>query len=554
VGRTAWLASSLLGLALVPPLALASSGWARAGSQTGVPQRTAAGGDSITFAWSAEPPSLDPALANDTVSANVLHNIMDSLVELKGRNLAPAPNLASGWRVSGGGKVVTIRLRRDGRWTNGDPVTARDFVYSWKRVLDPALGAAYAYQLFGIKGALAYNRCNPKKRNCTKLRNAVGVAALDDHTIRVTLAQPQPWFPQLLAHNVFLAVPRATVERYGEKWTEPEHIVTDGPFRLARWQHDAELDLAKWSGWRNAGRVALARVNGRIIPSGTTAVLAFRAGELDALDANLLPPPLISGWKDKPAYYRSPALGTIYFGFNVEKIRDPNQRRAMAMAIDRSTIVDYITKAGQLPADGFTPRGIAGFELIDPHSRWLPTRGNTDAAKALMAKVAHPVRHVTLYFPNAPGVQESAVAVQSMWQRIGITTTLRQQEFKQFLQFLGPPPNSDVDAYGLGWIYDFPDAINGFETLTCGSGNNFTNWCDKRFDALVARARTLQENQRRYRLYGTIEKVLFGSNGALPIVPVFWQVNVSLVGPRIRDTFRIDPQTSIRFADIRVKR
>ena len=135
----------------------------------------------------------------------------------------------------------------------------------------------------------------------------------------------------------------------------------------------------------------------------------------------------------------------------------------------------------------------------------------------------------------------------------GSRVTLHQQEFKQFLQFLGPPPNSAVDAFLLGWIYDFPDAMNGLELWTCASGNNFTNRCNKRFDSLGRPRTPVQDADLRYRLYGGIEQAMFGPNGDMPLIPLYWGANVALVGPRIRDTFRIDPQTFVHFDEIRVK-
>jgi oligopeptide transport system substrate-binding protein len=499
------LATLVLGAVLLAPLLSASAG----------SERSALDARTIRVALGSEPPSLDPQLGNDTVSAQMALSIMDPLVVLRGQNLRPV----------------------------------QDFEYSWKRELDPKLAAGYAYMMYGIKGALAYNTC---KRNCARLRERVGVKAIDRYTIRVTLTQPQPWFPYLLAHNVFFAVPRATVERWGNKWTEPAHIVTNGPFRLARWRHDAEVDLARWPGWRNAGRVAIETVKLPIITNGTTAVQAFQAGRVDALTTQMLGPPDIPRFKGKPAYYESPQLASYYVGFNLKKVTDVNQRRAMAMAIDRRALVDHVSLSGE-PAQGFTPKGIPGFASIDPHSRFLPARGNLAAAKALMAKVAHPLNKVALFYPNAPGAKELGVAIQAMWQQLGISTTLQGQEFKQFLQFLGPPPNSAVDTFLLSWVYDFPDAINGFELFTCGSGNNNTNRCNKRNDTLLARARPVEDADLRYRLYGGIEQAMFGPNGDMPVIPLYWGANVALVGPRIRGTFQIDPQTYVHFDEIRVK-
>jgi oligopeptide transport system substrate-binding protein len=293
-------------------------------------------------------------------------------------------------------------------------------------------------------------------------------------------------------------------------------------------------------------------VQAPIISSGTTAVAAFQAGRLDALSTQMLGPADIPRFKSKPEYYESPQLASYYVGFNVKKVTDVNQRRAMAMAIDRRAIVDHIVYAGE-PADGFTPKGIPGFASIDPHSRFLPARANLAAAKKLMEKVGDPVEKIDLYYPNFPGQKELAVAVQAMWGTLGLSVTPHQQEFKQFLQFLGPPPNSAVAAYLLGWIYDFPDAINGLELWTCSSGNNNTNRCNRHYDSLVARARPVQNGDVRYRLYGGIERSMLGPSGDLPVVPMYWGANVSLVAARIRNTFRIDPQTFIHFDEIRVE-
>jgi oligopeptide transport system substrate-binding protein len=532
-----WLA------ALVASLGLAAAGCGGGDEEEGV--EGGAAQNTITFAWGAEPPSLDPGLATDTTSANVLYNIMDPLVRLEGENLEPQPNLAESWEESEDGKVITFTLREDGKWTNGDPVTAEDFVYSWKRTLSPELGADYAYQLYGIEGAQEYNSC--EKKNCDALADEVGVEAVDDRTLRVTLTSAQPWFTQLVAHHSFLAVHRPTVEQFGERWTEAANIVSNGPYRLARWEHESRIDMVKWDEWRDADSVEIQRINGRIITEGTTAVQAFEAGEVDALDGGLIPPQELPRWKEDPAYYQSPALGTYYYGFNMKNVTDVNQRRAMSLAIDRQTIVEQITQAGEVPADGFTPEGIAGFDTINVDSPWTPAEGDIEQAKQLMAQVQDPVTDVTLFYNNAPGHKEIAQAIQGMWNELGINTEIKQQEWAQFLEFLGPPPNDAVDVYRLGWIYDYPDAMNGLELWTSDSGNNNTTFANEEFDNLVTEARATPDNDERYGMYQQMEEVMFGEDGEMPLIPIYWYTNVSLVSERLRDSFEIDPQTFIHF-------
>jgi oligopeptide transport system substrate-binding protein len=305
----------------------------------------------LNMTWGAEPPSLDPGLATDRTSANVLRNIMDPLVTL-GPNLQAEPGLAESWDVNG--TKVTYHLRHDGKWTNGDPVTANDFEYSWLRTISPQLAADYAYQFFGIVGAQQYNSCDPKKTDCDTLKNKVGIKAIDKYTLQVTLTSPQPWFVQQSAHTSFLAVNKKAVDKWGNKWTEPDHIITDGAFKLAVWKHDAELDLVKWDGWRNAKDVTLTRVNGKIITDGTTAEQSYEAGDVD-VDTTGIPVADIDRWKGTPDYQQYAALGTYYYGFNVKNITDLNQRRAMAFAINRQSVIDNVAKAGQTPATAFTP-------------------------------------------------------------------------------------------------------------------------------------------------------------------------------------------------------
>jgi oligopeptide transport system substrate-binding protein len=532
--------------ALLIALAFAA---ASCGGSSDSGSKSSSGGDTITVNWGTEPPSLDPGLATDTTSANILQNIMDPLVKLGDPpDLKPIPNLAESWTKTDGGKTVTFKLRSDGKWTNGDPVTANDFEYSWKRTISPELAADYAYQFFGIVGAQEYNSC---KSNCDALKDKVGVKALDAHTLQVKLTSAQPWFVQQVAHTSFLAVNKKAVEQFGDKWTEAKNIVTDGPFKLASWQHDSRIDLVKWDQWRNAKDVSLQRVNGRMISDGTTAVQAFEAGEVDVTAS--LPPDDIPRLKDTPEYDRYDALGTYYYGLNVKNIPDVKQRRAMALAVDRQTIIDNIAQADQTPAEGYTPKGMPGFDSFNPHSPWLPASGDMDKAKQLMSQVQSPKKSITLWYNEDPAHKQIAVAVQSMWKQLGINVTLKAQEFAQYLEFLGPPPNKAVDAFRLGWIGDYVDAMNFLEQWTCKSGNNNTNYCDPSYDALVEQARNQPDNAKRYEIYGKLEDKLLGENGAVPIIPIYWYTFVQLEKENIKDTYNLNLLDQVDLTKVKVQ-
>lgn len=492
----------------------------------------------ITINYGTEPPSLDPGLASDTTSANILLNIMDPLVKL-GDDLEPVANAAEGWEASEDGTVYTFTLRDDLAWTNGDPVTAGDYEYSWKRTVSPELAADYAYQFYGIVGAQEYNSCDPAEADCEALRDGVGVRAVDDRTLEVTLTSAQPWFAQQMAHHSFLAVHQGTVEQFGEQWTEAANIVTNGPFQLARWEHDSRIDLVKWDEWRNADEVTLTRVNGRMISDGTTAVQAFEAGEVDVTGG--LPPAEMQRLKTLPEYEQYPGLGTYYYGVNVDNVTDPLQRRAMAMAIPRQTIIDNIAQADQLPAAGFTPQGMPGYDTINPASEFLPADGDIAGAQALMEQVQNPKTSIRLLLNDSPGHREIAVAVQDAWSELGLDVEISVQEWAQFLEFIGPPPDASVDVYRLGWIGDFVDAFNFLELWTCESGNNSTNWCNEQYDALVEEVRSGNlSDEERYEKYREMEQIMFGPDGEVPIMPIYFYTYVHLEKLNIRDTLNLN--------------
>ena len=539
--KTPWL----LLAALVSALALVVAGCGgdddggdAAATGAGTETQQEGGGEAaeqtITVNWGTEPPSLDPGLASDTTSANILLNIMDPLVKLDD-DLEPVPSLAESWEVSEDGKTVTFTLREDGKWTNGDPVTAEDFVYAWKRTISPELAADYAYQFYGIEGAQEYNGC---EKDCEALADKVGVSAVDERTLEVKLTTPQPWFIQQMAHHSFLAVHKATVDQHGEKWTEAANIVTNGPFKLEAWQHNSRIDLVKWEEWRDAANVKLTRVDGRMITDGTTAVQAFEAGEVDVTGE--LPPEEIPRLKETEDYQQYPGLGTYYYGFNVKNITDVNQRRAMSMAIDRQSIIDNVAQADQLPATGYTPEGMPGFDDINPGSEWLPETANMERAKELMSQAQNPKKDITLLLNDSPGHREIAVAVQAAWKELGLNVTIKQQEWAQFLEFIGPPPDQSIDVFRLGWIGDYVDAMNFLEMWTCKSGNNSTNFCNEQYDKLVDEARQTADNDERYGQYAEMEQILFGEDGEMPIMPIYWYTYTQLERPTVQETYNLN--------------
>jgi oligopeptide transport system substrate-binding protein len=539
--KTLWLLLAML----VASLALIAAGCGGDddggdAAGTGTTQEEEDGGgeaadQTISVNWGTEPPSLDPGLASDTTSANIVYNIMDPLIKLD-EDLNPVPNLAESFETSEDGLTVTITLRDDGAWSNGDPVTAEDFEWSWKRTISPELAADYAYQFYGIEGAQEYNGC--EKKNCDALADKVGVNAVDDRTLEIKLTSPQPWFTQQLAHHSFMAVHRPTVEQFGDKWTEAANIVTNGPFLLDSWEHNANINLVKNEDWRAADEVTLTRVDGRMITDGTTAVQAFEAGEVDVTGG--LPVEEIPRLKETEDYQQYPALGTYYYGFNVKTITDVNQRRAMSLAIDRQSIIDNVAQADQLPTTGFTPKGMPGFDQINPDSPWQPPTADLEQAKTLMEQVDNPKTDINLLLNDAPGHREIAVAVQAQWKELGLNVSIKQQEWAQFLEFIGPPPDPSIDVFRLGWIGDFVDAMNFLELWTSESGNNSTNFASEEYDSVIEEARQTPDNDARYELYAQAEEILGGEDGQMPIMPIYWYTFTQLERPTVQETYNLN--------------
>ena len=531
----------MLVLALVGVLAAAGSGLqdtpppARGGSDG---QRDAArGGDRLTIAWGDAPHSLDPAFAVDRTAENLVLNIFDPLVRL-GPHLEPVPSLASRWETSGDGRRITFVLRRDATWTNGQAVTAADFEYAWKRVLAPETRSPTASRLFPIARAAAYHACSGD--DCARLAKAVGVRAVGEHRLVVTLARPRAWFVGELADPAFLPVRHETVERFRSRWTDPENIVANGPFSLAALDEDS-VSLVRNPTWRDAARVTLARVDGRFVHGAAARLQAFDAGIAMVLDGTGLPGDELPSLREREEYETYPALGAYLYAFNLRTIEDVHQRRAMALAIDREGIAANVLGADVTPATRFLPLGIPDAQKQPPQSPWLPPGGDLDAARRELAQARVVKRRVTLLHVDAGRNGDIANAVRGAWRALGIDTAIRARDPERYLDFRGPLGADSVDVYQLEVRYRYPDAFAALDDWTCGAERNKTNFCSASYDALVQRARREPDLAARERLYASAEQILSGEQGAFPAVPIFWPTYENLESLKVRASFSIDP-------------
>jgi oligopeptide transport system substrate-binding protein len=504
-------------------------------------------GETLTMAFARRPRSLDPAFATDRTSANLLLNVMDPLVRL-GARLQPVPALVRRWEYLDDGLTIRFTLRQDGRWRNGEPVTADDVVFAWKRVLSPELGSPLAEELFAIEGAAAYHAC---VRLCTELEDAVGVRTLGRYVFEVRLAFPQPWFVASVSRPAFLPVSRSAVARYGDDWAEPGVIVTDGAFVLAGLTDDG-VSLVKNPTWRAAATVDLARVEGFFVPDAVARVQAFDEGRVQALDGAPLPETDLPALAERREFEAYPSLQAWQVALNLTTITDVHQRRAMAAAINRRRVVENLTQRGETPAVRFVTDGLDAAGRTAPPSPWLPEDGDMDAAKAELAEAETVKKEITLLYMDAPGNRDVALALRDAWNSLGLETTVRSGARDTYMDFRGPLGENSVDVYQLDVPLTVPDAGPALDVWTCASPRNKTTFCNGAFDRLIERAREELDPAARSDLYAEADLVLSGTNGQMPGIPLLWPNYTNLESLALQSTFVIDPLGRIDLAAVRI--
>jgi oligopeptide transport system substrate-binding protein len=467
---------------------------------------------------SNEPPTLDWNLATDSVSFTVLINLMEGLTEYD-ETLRPRPAVARSWDVSPDGRTYIFHLREDARWSDGQSVTAADFEYSWKRLLDPKTAAEYAYFLYDIEGAEDYNSGKVDHPE------SVGVRALDDRTLEVRLRKPIVFFPSITTFMVTFPMRRDVVEKFGEQWTEPGRIVTNGPFVLDEWRHEYKLTLRP-NPFYYGIRPSLGTVKMYIVNESTTALTLFETGDIEMSN---LPPEAIAAYQGKSEYLTAPVLRGYYYGFNVKKapFTDPRVRRAFSMAIDRSEF-PAILKRGEIPSPYWIPPG------MPYHNPAIGLPFDPDAARKLLAQAGYPAGRgfpsVTAAFNTGPENSLVAENLQAQWKRnLGIEILLDNQEWKVYLRRLqtDPPP-----LFRLGWGADYPDPDNFMNLFTSTSGNNRTRWRNDRYDELIRSAASDPEPVRRQAAYDEAQKILLEDDVA--IMPLFVATQNWAVKPYVR--------------------
>lgn len=512
-----------LGLALATAL-LAGCGKRETQVQEGIRTRTLLVGNS------AEPTDLDPHATDAYSDMVILAALFEGLTVLDEQTSQGLPGVAERWDVSANGMSYTFHLRADARWSNGDPVTARDFAFAYQRMLTPALGATYSYMLWVIENAEAFNQ--------GKLTDfsAVGVEAIADRTLRIRLKHPVPYLPALAAHMTWLPLHRPTLEKHGSvgrrgtAWTRPGNLVSNGPFMLKEWTPNARVTLAKNPHYWDSAHTALERVVFLPIEKQDVEERNFRAGQLH-VTFNLPTAKVPVYRREDPAMVRNdPFLGVLYLNFNVARppLDNPKVRRALALAIDREAIAHTVYDGAWRPAQAFVPPDCGAYTSS--------ARIKIDAAEArrLLANAGFPggtgLPSLPVQVLNDTQMPRMMEAIQAMWRReLGVQSTIEPYEQKTWIQ------NQQNKAHTvgiMGWTADYADPRTFLGLLVSNSGSNWTSWSNPDYDALIARTDQTADMAARFALFRQAEELMLQ---AAPVTPLVVLPKIYLIHPAVKN-------------------
>jgi oligopeptide transport system substrate-binding protein len=472
---------------------------------------------------------LDPHLVTGVPEHRALSALFEGLTDLDPATMQPVPGVAERWEVSEDSLRYTFHLRENAKWSNGDPVTAHDFAYGWQRILSPSLAAEYAYMLYCIKNAKAYN-----EGTLTDFAE-VGVKVLDDHTLEVTLEGPTPYFLTLHYHQSFFPVHKATVEAHGgmaergSRWTRAGNHVGNGAFRLVEWRPEEYFRVVKNEHYWGAANVRLDGIEFTPISDANTEENNFRKGRTDITET--MPLHKIEVYrKEQPEVLQvNPYLGVYFYRANVTRkpLDDVRVRLALSKALDRERLAADVLKAGEQPAYNLTPPDTAGYTSSAKMDY------NPEEAKRLLAEAGFPdgagFPKLDLLFNTSEQHKTIAEAVQQMWKEtLNIEIGLYNQDWKVYLD---STDTLDYDLARAAWIGDVIDPMNFLEMFTSYGGNNRTGYKSDAYDALIAEAYATGDQTARYEILRRAEAQLLQD---APIIPVYFYTSKYLMSERVK--------------------
>ncbi len=492
-------------------------------SQTGANK-----GNILHLANSTEPSDLDPQTVTGRPESTIIRALMEGLVIPNPKTLEPMPGQAESWDISDDGLVYTFHLRAEAKWSNGDPVTAQDFVTSWQRILTPSLGSEYAYMLYPVQGAEAFN-----KGELTDF-GQTGFKVLDARTLQLTLDHPTSYLLNVLHHYSWYPIHPATVAKFdgmtrkGSAWTRPENYVGNGPFVLKSWRPNQDIDVERSPTYWGRDDVKLDGVRFYPIDSVDAEERMFRTGQLDVTYA--LPLSKIDTYRNErqDVFHLDDFLANAYYRMNVKRpqLQDPRVRRALGLAIDRDGLAYEVQRGVKLPAFSFCP---------DMPNYTAPKTFEDDvaAAKALLAEAGFPngegFPSIEILYPTSDTGRIVCEALQAMWRtNLNIDVRLYNQEWKVYLDTMN---EQNYDVAWSGWIADYVDPLSFYEMMVTDGGNNRTGWGSPRYDELLELALAEREPAKRQAIFSEMEEIL---GREVPVIPLYTNTKYYAADPAVK--------------------
>ncbi len=476
----------------------------------------------------AEPETLDPHQARSVTAANILRDLYEGLVS-RAPDGTLEPGGAASWQISDDGLIYTFKLRENGRWSNGEPVTAEDYVYGLRRSVAPATGSAYAQMLSPIVNASAIIAGE-------KAPETLGVRALDDTMLEITLKAVTPYLLGILTHSSSYPVYRPAVEAHGRSFTQPENAVTNGAYKLDSWRVNSKIVLTRDTEYWDNANTDIDRVEYYPITDANSELSRYQAGALDW--AAMVPIPELETVKEHipDQLHTHPTLGVYYYGFNLtrEPFKDaPKLRQALSMAIDRQVIVDKITRGDEIPAYGWIPPVVRGYDGVEFDWTTLSEDERLTRARELYRAAGYsednPL-HVEVRYNTNDGHKKIASVIASMWRgALGIDVTMINEEWKVFLQNVQERQVTEV--YRGGWIGDYNDPNTFLEIMNSDFGLNGAGYHSERYDTLQQRAAHMPAGDEREAVIREAESVLLADS---PVIPLYFYTSKVLLKPYVK--------------------
>ena len=484
-------------------------------------------GNVFRFNNGAEPEYLDPALMSGQPDGRIARLLFEGLTVNDPQSLQPMPGAAERWEISPDQVTYTFYLRKEAVWSDGRPVTAHDFVYSWTRALDPETASSYANILYYIENAERYNQGQLEDPS------QLGLRALDGYTLQVKLQQPTPFFMYLTSFYTYMPVPEHVVEKHGPRWTAPDQVVGNGPFLLVEHRANAKMEFVPNPRYWDADSVRLERVIAYAVDDLHTSANMYESGMIDWVPSGYFPAEYVTYMRGRfQDLETTPFLTIYYYSLNTTRPALNNRlvRQALAMALDRQAITDDLLRGGQIPTAHFVPVGFDDYQS-PPGPEYDP-----EQAARLLAEAGYPNGEdfpvLNILFNSLESHKKIAEAIQQMWaENLNIQVTVRNEEWASYLKSMD---NMDYDIARRGWIADYPDPSTFTDLMEGDNGNNSTGWKNSLYDSFLRLARLEIDPSRRMHVLQQAEAVLLED---LPVLPIYTYVSNSLIKPYVRGLY-----------------